>query len=112
MNSEMEDDMYTVEKDGSYFENQQNSDNLKRIKPKNVIREIDPKDKAHQPFQDINAGYGYSDDEPKKAKNIKNMIDPKPVNLNQFEIDEPKAARNMGFPNMKYLDPETLGAPI
>jgi hypothetical protein len=40
------------------------------------------------------------------------MIDPKPVNLNQFEMDEPKAARNMGFPNMKYLDPETLGAPI
>ncbi len=50
MNSEMEDDMYTAEKDGSYFENQQNSDNLKRIKPKNVIRVIDPKDKAHQPF--------------------------------------------------------------
>jgi hypothetical protein len=23
-----------------------------------------------------------------------------------------KAARNMGFPNMKYLDPETKGAPV
>lgn len=26
--------------------------------------------------------------------------------------DGPKMARNMGFPNMKYLDPDTLGAPI
>jgi hypothetical protein len=34
------------------------------------------------------------------------MINPKPVDIDQFEIDGPKAARNMGFPNMKYLDPE------
>ena len=26
--------------------------------------------------------------------------------------DGPNAARNMGFPNMKYLDPDAKGAPI
>jgi len=25
---------------------------------------------------------------------------------------QPKPARNMGFPNMKYLDPDAKGAPI
>lgn len=33
----MEDDMLTAEKEGSYYENNQNLDNLKRIKPKNAI---------------------------------------------------------------------------
>lgn len=30
----------------------------------------------------------------------------------KFKDDGPKMARNMGFPNMKYLDPESHGPPI
>ena len=29
-----------------------------------------------------------------------------------FNNDQPKAARNMGFPDMKYLDPDYKGQPI
>lgn len=31
---------------------------------------------------------------------------------NQKDKNGPNAARNMGFPNMKYLDPDSKGDPI
>ena len=44
----------------------------------------------------------------KDAKRVVHDADVRTMNAD----DGPKMARNMGFPNMKYLDPDALGPPI
>ena len=98
-------------------------------------RHIREQDKGHQPFNDMDAGR-MSDDEPEiariknkdkskqaaKEKKKNNMMNPPPPMMQRnfaamndsmgFNNDQPKAARNMGFPDMRYLDPEAKGQPI
>ena len=44
-------------------------------------------------------------------KNAQRAINNSDIRMAEAD-NGPKMARNMGFPNMKYLDPETHGDPI
>lgn len=96
----------------------------------NEQRHIREQDKGHQPFNNMDAGR-MSDDEPvvariknkdkaahknaakeKKNNHANPLVNRDFTAMNDsmgFNNDQPKAARNMGFPDMRYLDPDFKG---
>jgi hypothetical protein len=105
-------------------------------------RRIREQDRIHQPFNDPDAGRLSDDEpevarmkqnkerksKEKKKRNNNFMMTNNFTATNSMmqtnfaamsdsmgfsaAADQPKAARNMGFPDMRYLDPEAKGQPI